>query len=594
MSKATRYVWTVNVVGIAVVVASAVQLMRSPVDTRWFLLAGLALISGTTVLRLPVVAASFSVGDAFSFAALFLYGVETATLTVALDALAITLRLKGSLSRTSFNLAAPCLAMWCAGMLVFRVARLPLPVDAVDLGTVTLATTAAVAIMFGVGSWLVAGAIALTDARPIHRVWREDFVQLWVNPAACGYIGVLTAIGLHRFGVVALLTIVPIPLMLYFAFRTGLGRLADHVRHLTEFNRMHQSTIEAFATAVDAKDQVTHGHTRRVQSYCVALARDLKADDAGTLKALEAAALLHDVGKIGIPEHILNKPGPLTPAEFLLMKRHVAVGIDILSTVEFPFPVVPIIAHHHENWDGSGYPAGVRGDSIPLAARILSVVDCFDALTSDRPYRAAMSVEEAFDVLRARRGTMYDSAIVDRFIALQPRLSTILEFGIRAPDPAERVTASPGPVREITHSALATSQALVEMLAAALPNNLCVAYVVDVESNAVVACATAGLGAEKVGAHRLALGYGVSGWVAAYRSAIEETDAALDFPATRADAALIAWRCSSVCLPLVPPLVITVYGPPEDAPRRLQVIRQLAAVVTQLEEASIQRAKMAH
>ena len=111
----------------------------------------------------------------------------------------------------------------------------------------------------------------------------------------------------------------------------------------------------------------------------------MKSEDE--LRAIEAAALLHDMGKLAIPEHILNKPGKLTPAEMEKMKRHAAIGADILSSIDFPYPVVPIVRHHHENWDGTGYPDRIRGHAIPMGARVLSVVDCFDALTSDRPYR---------------------------------------------------------------------------------------------------------------------------------------------------------------------------------------------------------------
>ena len=128
------------------------------------------------------------------------------------------------------------------------------------------------------------------------------------------------------------------------------------------------------------------------------------------LRAIEAAALLHDVGKLAIPEHILNKPGRLTPAEFERMKSHARIGAEILSEVDFPYPVVPIVRHHHENWDGTGYPDGLKGDAIPVGARILAVVDCFDALTSHRPYRRALSVGEAVAIIDARRGTMYDPA----------------------------------------------------------------------------------------------------------------------------------------------------------------------------------------
>ena len=175
------------------------------------------------------------------------------------------------------------------------------------------------------------------------------------------------------------------------------------------------STIEALAMAVDAKDQITHGHIRRVQVYALELAKRLGVNDERQLQAIATAALLHDMGKLAIPEHILNKPGKLTSAEFDKMKRHADIGADLLSPVKFPYPVVPIVRHHHEHWDGTGYPTGISGTDIPLGARILSVVDCFDALTSDRPYRPRLSAEEAFEIVRERRSQMYDPLVVDTF-----------------------------------------------------------------------------------------------------------------------------------------------------------------------------------
>src|SRR5262249_40353231 len=137
----------------------------------------------------------------------------------------------------------------------------------------------------------------------------------------------------------------------------------------------------------------------------------------------EAAALLHDMGKLAVPEYILNKPGPLTPAEFAKMKLHASVGADILSAIDFPYPVVPIVRHHHENWDGSGYPDGIAGADIPVGARILSVVDCFDALTSDRPYRPRLADKDALKILTDRRGTMYDPIVVDTFLAIHAEIA---------------------------------------------------------------------------------------------------------------------------------------------------------------------------
>ena len=194
-------------------------------------------------------------------------------------------------------------------------------------------------------------------------------------------------------------------------------------RRSGDLDRLYSSTVEMLAMAIDARDEVTHSHVRRVQSYALGLARSLGVRDAGTLRAIEAAALVHDMGKLAIPEDILNKPGKLTHFEFEIMKLHVDVGADILSLVDFPFPLVPIVQCHHENWDGRGYPRGVAGRRIPLGARILSVVDCFDALTSDRPYRARMSDADAFAILRGRRGTMYDPDVVDTFIRIQPSIA---------------------------------------------------------------------------------------------------------------------------------------------------------------------------
>lgn len=580
MISARLYFWSVNGLGIAVILGSIVHLVRTPVDPTWFILAGCAVLSGVTVLRLRSLSASFSVGDVFSFAAMFLYGPEAATVTVALDALAISLRLKGTAARIVFNTAAPSLAMWCAGFAVFTLAGLPSPVRAPGIFSGALSVAVCVAVVFVLGSALVAVAIATHEGPAVIRGWRRHFAQLWANPVAGGYVGALMALSVHTFGAIALTVIIPVPLILYVAFRVTLERMDDQVRHLREWNRIHQSTIEAFATAVDAKDQVTHGHIRRVQTYCLALARELGADDAATVKALEAAALLHDVGKIGIPEHVLNKPGRLTTAEFEAMKRHVTIGADILSTVEFPFPVVPIVKAHHENWDGSGYPAGLRGEAIPLGARILSVVDCFDALTSDRPYRAALSTEEAFEVLRERRGHMYDPMIVDAFLSLQPRLAM-------APEPSSpAVVAAAGTsaqaIRDGAWEPEDLAHVLVDMVGELLPGDLCIAYGVDTRSMQVVARAGAGRGASDVLGHRMPLGQGVSGWVASERCDIHGTDAILDLSGFSGFKQLNVQQCSSVFLATEPPIVLTVYGASGRNEVRSRLLKHLASAVTHL------------
>lgn len=195
----------------------------------------------------------------------------------------------------------------------------------------------------------------------------------------------------------------------------------DSALHIAQLNVL-VSTVHTLSTAIAARDDVTPRHVRRVQHGTLSLARELGVTDEDTLCGLEAAALLHDTGKIAVPEHILNKPGRLTASEFETMKRHAPIGAQILASIEFPYPVAPVVRHHHENWDGTGYPDGLKGEDIPLGARILSVVDCFDALTSDRPYRMRMTAQQALSIIIERRGIQYDPEIVDAFVACYERI----------------------------------------------------------------------------------------------------------------------------------------------------------------------------
>jgi putative nucleotidyltransferase with HDIG domain len=177
-------------------------------------------------------------------------------------------------------------------------------------------------------------------------------------------------------------------------------------------------TIAALSRALTARDVETQEHSQRVQHYAGALAGEACVGDRRMLEAIDAAALLHDIGKIGIPDRLLTKPGPLTPAEYDEVKQHVIIGADILSTVLFPGPLALIVRHHHENWDGSGYPDRLRGEEIPIGARVLAIADGYDALTSDRPYRRELSHECALGMIEQGRGTMYDPRIADVFLRI--------------------------------------------------------------------------------------------------------------------------------------------------------------------------------
>jgi putative nucleotidyltransferase with HDIG domain len=275
-----------------------------------------------------------------------------------------------------------------------------------------LALLAAALTHYACNTAAMSAIIGLTEGKSIARVWAE--VYLWsfpyymVGAAAAGLVHFLNRyIGWQS----SLLVLPPIYLM-YRSYRLYLGKLETEKRHAEQFASLHLRTIEALALAIEAKDENTGEHLQRVRVYAIEVAKELGLSEDET-EALKAASVLHDIGKLAVPEHIISKPGRLTPEEFEKMKIHPIVGAEILEQVHFPYPVVPIVRAHHEKWDGSGYPYGLAGEAIPIGARILTAVDCLDALASDRQYRKALPLDEAMAKVASEAGTSFDPRIVE-------------------------------------------------------------------------------------------------------------------------------------------------------------------------------------
>src|SRR6266496_2788647 len=261
--------------------------------------------------------------------------------------------------------------------------------------------------------------IALTEGKSSRKVWSEcyfwSFPYYLVGAAAVGLVGIIN----RAAGWQTSLLVLPLIYWVYRSYRLYLGRLEAEKerveiekRHVEQIASLNMRTIEALALAIEAKDHTTHTHLQRVRTYAVELAKQLRLDDE-QIEALRAAALLHDIGKLAVPEQIISKPGKLTPEEFEKMKVHPVVGAEILESVQFPYPVVPIVRAHHEKWNGAGYPSGLQGEEIPIGARILSSVDYLDALASDRQYRRALPMREVMQKLGAESGKSFDPRVVD-------------------------------------------------------------------------------------------------------------------------------------------------------------------------------------
>jgi diguanylate cyclase (GGDEF)-like protein/putative nucleotidyltransferase with HDIG domain len=271
----------------------------------------------------------------------------------------------------------------------------------------------------------VSAVIALCAKSSMLKVWKETyFWGLPYNLAGAGVAGVISYANRY-IGWQNALIFMPIMYVIYRSYQLYLGRLDEQKKcveiearqvvaeklHVEEVCSLHMRTIEGLALAIDAKDHTTHEHLHRVRLYAAEIGKELNLSELER-EALHAAALLHDIGKLAVPDHIINKPGRLTPEEFDKMKIHPLVGADILERVAFPYPVASIVRSHHEKWDGTGYPDGLKGEEIPIGARILAAVDCLDAVASDRQYRKALPLDDAMKLVVEESGKSYDPKVI--------------------------------------------------------------------------------------------------------------------------------------------------------------------------------------
>jgi diguanylate cyclase (GGDEF)-like protein/putative nucleotidyltransferase with HDIG domain len=386
----------------------------------------LALSSVTSVFKVTLPLArsgsTMSVSYAVDFASLLLLGPDETMLVAAVSAWSqCTFRIKerNPAHRTLFSMACLIVTVQAAGTVYIYLGGVP---GHFDLKTLAKPLVGAATTYFLINTAMIATAIAWSTKQGVVKVWNENF--LWSAPSYfVGAGAAAAAVGVFNFVSIRwLLPLAAAPLYLtYRSYKVYLGRIDDEQRHVREMADLHLATIEALALAIDAKDQTSQSHIRRVQLYAAALARALGMTE-NDIQGVKTAALLHDIGKLAVPEHILSKPGPLTPEEFQKIRAHPKVGADIISAVPFPYPVSPLILSHHERWDGKGYPAGLKGEEIPLGARILAVVDYFDALMAERPYHKAMSYDAAMGLLQQEAGKGLDPIVVEKFVEHLPTL----------------------------------------------------------------------------------------------------------------------------------------------------------------------------
>jgi diguanylate cyclase (GGDEF)-like protein/putative nucleotidyltransferase with HDIG domain len=567
--KARAYWWTTTVLGALAFGYAAVGVLHLDLRGQLGVIALIAVVfvAGLKPITIPGTNTSITPGDIFVFLTALFWGAPAAALVAATDALAGSCRTS---RRWTSRLGGPAL-MSLAALTSASLFQWTINVFGRSEPS-TLVLMAALlcfaAVHFALNSLLTAAHHAIKRGTSLFDLWRANYSWTSLTYAASASAAGLIYLAVIRYGVSSLLAAVPLVAVIFATCHFYFKQSDERTKASERISRLHLATVEALATAIDAKDEITHDHVYRVQVYATGLARHFGLTNL-EIEALKAGALLHDVGKIAVPDYILNKPGKLTAAEFEKMKIHTVVGAQILERVNFPYPVVPIVRHHHERWDGRGYPDGLKGEHIPLTARILTVADCFDAVREDRQYRKGMTRTEACGFLTGNAGTQFDPTVVEAFLAnlttyeneiaahkasQQPLLTPTTQAGLSesalsavpSAGLAQATTEPPAYVKQI-HAAHSEVAALYEMaqtfstsldvqdvvtltvnrIGRIIPFTTCVVYLRQ-EDDSSKAAHTFGRNAEQIRGRDLAAGHGIAGWVVINGRPMSNTDPMLD------------------------------------------------------------------
>lgn len=373
---------------------------------------------------------TMSLGFAMIFATLLRFGPQGAIIAGLASTISSCIRPRMPWYQFLFNVSVNLIETSIAGIVFLALNRYSLELSGFQI---ILPVTIACLTFFFLNTGLVATIIALNANRRPLDIWLESF--LWTAPSYIIGAGVstLASVAMSNRLLATILCAVPVALLTHASFRAFLDRNEALLASKEELATLYLATIRSLALAIDAKDQFTHQHILRVQRYAVATAQQMGiAGDE--LKAIETGALLHDIGKLGVPEYVLLKPGHLSPDEFNKIKEHPRIGADILDPVKFPWPVLPVVKYHHERWDGTGYPEGLKGEDIPRTARILAVADVYDALTSSRSYRAAWNHERAIVEIRNKAGSHFDPSVVRAFVQVVDEVRDQIKRTMDDPD----------------------------------------------------------------------------------------------------------------------------------------------------------------
>jgi putative nucleotidyltransferase with HDIG domain len=576
MTRAARvYIALIVALGAAALASGlAAWECRDPIRFGIFL--AVSLLTAGMKVRLPGISSTLSVCFLFTLA-----GIVSLSLpeTLAAGCSAVVLQCiwhsakKLKTVQLLFNCASISLAITVSYRVYHACALAALPFEYSVLLLVLAGS------YFLTQTFPVATVIALTEGKPVLKTWRESYFWSWPYYLLGAAVAGLFGIAQRHLGWQTTMLILPVPFLVYRSYTRHVDRLNNERRHAEEMAALNLRIVESLARAIEAKDQTTHHHLKRVEVYAVGVGRALGLSDP-ELQALRAGALLHDIGKLAVPDYILSKPGRLSREEFEKVKLHSTVGAQIVESARFPYEVAPIVRCHHERWDGSGYPLGLKGEEIPIGARILAAVDCLDGLASDRQYRRALPLPEAMRTVAGGAGAAFDP----RVVAVLEQRCVELEGLARAEiarlpepvlEPAAANLSAPGAGLEVLRDTGPSSppggavpvdiacllddlsdakRALRRKFAAAagalgrrLPSDALALYMR--QGDVLVPEYVAGSSAHLLSAAPLPVGQGVSGWVAENNRPIVNGNPEVE-PNYRAGTGAGGHLASALCVPL--------------------------------------------
>ncbi len=517
---------------------------------------------------------SLSLSDALTYLLLVLHGPAAAVVVSGLDGFVASVRSVRRIGSNLFSMAMLACAFFGISFsyeLLMKLLDLA-PYHGLKQAAVKLIMPlfVASAVHFLICSSLLATILSLRYRTSIWRSWVDNNLWAAITYFPLSFLSVITYFCVQQFGWVATIAGIPVLALIYLSYTQYNKKVAEKMTRIEEMNDLHLSIVQALALAIDAKDNATMEHVVRVKIYGRGLAQVLGLSELET-QAIEAGAMLHDVGKLAVPDYILNKPGHLTQAEEEKLKIHPVVSAEILSQVKFPYPVVPAVRHHHERWDGLGYPDALGGKDIPITARILSLVESYDSSREGYLHQKPLTRNNAINAIQAQAGTVFDPELVEQFIhhlsefeaqitACQPSAYEAVSLEKNSlnleQNEFEKIIQPPSPLEKIREahreaivlyeiaqsigSSLSLSSTLTELLnrvSALIPSTTSVVFLKEKESERLRVAYATGRDAHFIIERQMRVGLGVSGWVFLNQESLCNSGPRLDFSALQVELA---------------------------------------------------------